>query len=310
MERLEKPTIMEANILLLLVGILLLFIGQRVQQREVYSGLLITEYLIILLPNLIFLKFKGYSLKKVLKLNKFTFEQAVYTFFIMIFAYPVAVFLNVIMISILSKFTSLLPTGVPLPSNLTEFGVGLFIMALAPGICEEVMFRGTMLNSYSRLGNKKSIIISAFLFGVFHFNIFNFIGPAFLGIVLGVLLLKTNSIFTSMIGHTINNSIALTIGFFVTRFGDQIDDMAKQPIDIEPNAQLLAGMIVLLIIGIGSLFMLIFLLKRIPVNDSSLDIDEYEEITIDSKKLSIIEFIPALIVIGIFLYLSIKYVFI
>lgn len=308
MERLEKPSLMEANLLYLIVGILLLFVGQIVQSREIYSGLLITEYIIILLPNLIYLKFKGYSLKSVLKLNKISFEQAVYTVFIMIFAYPVAVFFNAIMITILSKFTTALPSGIPLPSNLKEFGIGLFIMALAPGICEEVMFRGTMLSAYSKLGHKRAIIFTAFLFGIFHFNLFNFIGPTFLGIILGVLLYKTNSIYISMIGHTINNSIALTIGFFVTRFGDQIDQMANQPLDIVPSTQMLAGLIVLFLIGVGSLFMLIFLLKKIPTDDSYLDIYEYEEIITDNKSISINDFIPVIIVLGIFIYLSIKYV--
>ncbi len=310
MERLDRPTLLESNLLFLIVGILLLFVGQIVQSREIYTGLLITEFVIILLPNLLYLKVKGYSLKTVLRLNKISFEQGIYTLFIMIFAYPVAVFLNVIMISILSKFTTALPSGIPLPGNIKEFGIGLFIMALAPGICEEVMFRGTMLSSYSKLGRKKAILITAFLFGIFHFNPFNFIGPAFLGVILGVLLYKTNSIFTSMLGHTINNSIALSIGFVVTKFADQIDSMANQPIDIEPTSQLIVGMFVLLIIGIGSLFMLLLLLKKIPEHNRALDIDEYEEITGESESIKFTNFIPAFMVIGIFIYLSFKFLII
>ncbi len=307
MERLKTPTIMESNLLYLFVGILLLFGGQIVQSREIYSGLLITEFIIILLPNLIYLKARGFSLKKVLRLNRISFEQGVYTVFIMIFAYPVAVFLNVIMVSILTRFTTVLPSGVPLPSTLKEFGVGLFIMALAPGICEEVMFRGTMLTSYSKIGENKSIIITAFLFGIFHFNLFNFIGPTFLGIILGILLFKTNSIYTSMIGHTINNSIALTIGFLVTKFANQIDQLSTQTIDIEPNAELLAGMLVLLAIVIGSLFMLIFLLKKIPTYNSALDIDEYEKITSEKEKINMVHFIPVVVVIAIFINLNFKF---
>ncbi|NLC03276.1 MAG: CPBP family intramembrane metalloprotease [Tissierellia bacterium] len=307
MERLKTPTIVESNLLYLFVGILLLFGGQIVQSREIYSGLLITEFIIILLPNLIYLKARGFSLKKVLRLNRISFEQGVYTVFIMIFAYPVAVFLNVIMVSILTRFTTVLPSGVPLPSTLKEFGVGLFIMALAPGICEEVMFRGTMLTSYSKIGKNKSIIITAFLFGIFHFNLFNFIGPTFLGIILGILLFKTNSIYTSMVGHTINNSIALTIGFLVTKFANHIDEVSTQAIDIEPNAQLLVGMLVLLGIGIGSLFMLIFLLKKIPIYDSSLDIDEYEEITTEREKVNMFHFIPVVVVVAIFINLNFKF---
>lgn len=309
MERLKRPTLFEANLIYLVLGILLLYVGQIVQSREVYSGLLITEFIIILLPNLVYLKLKGYSLKKVLKLNKISFEQGVYALFIMIFAYPVAVVLNVIIISILSKFTSIIPSGIPLPNNLSEFGLGLFVMAIAPGICEEIMFRGTMLDSYSTLGYKKSILITAFLFGIFHFNLFNFIGPTFLGIILGILAYKTNSIFTSIIGHTINNSIALTIGFFVTKYGNKIDNMANQSIDIDQNMQLLVSFIMILVIGSISLFMLVLLLKKIPKYNHSLDIYEYEELTIEKKSKRVIDFIPVLTVIIIFINLNIKYLF-
>lgn len=307
MDRLKSPSLLEANLIYLFLGMLLLSVGQIVQSREVYSGLLITEFIIILLPNLIYLKFKGYSLKKVLRLNKISLEQAIYSVFIMIFAYPVAVAINAIMLLLLSKFTSALPSGIPLPNNLKEYGVGLFIMAIAPGICEEVMFRGTMLDSYEKLGYKKSILITAFLFGIFHFNIFNFVGPTFLGIILGVLVYKTNSIFSSIIGHTINNSIALTIGYFVTKYSKQIDQMANQPITIDQSAQLFASALILLIIGAGSLFMLLFLLKKIPHNKPSTDSVQVEEVYTENSTKGFLDFVPVIIVVLIFINLNLKF---
>lgn len=307
MDRLKSPSLLEANLIYLVLGVLLLSVGQIVQSREVYSGLLITEFIIILLPNLAYLKFRGYSLKKVLRLNKISLEQALYSVFIMIFAYPVAVAINAIMILLLSKVTTALPSGIPLPGNLKEFGVGIFIMAIAPGICEEVMFRGTMLDSYERLGHKKSILITAFLFGIFHFNIFNFIGPAFLGIILGVLVYKTNSIYTSIIGHTINNSIALTIGYFVTKYSGQIDQMANQPIPIDQNTQLLASAIMLLIIGTGSLFVMIFLIKKIPSHKTSTDNIEFEEVYTGNKSIGYLDFVPVIIVVIMFISLNIRF---
>jgi membrane protease YdiL (CAAX protease family) len=307
MDRLKSPSLLEANLIYLVLGVLLLSVGQIVQSREVYSGLLITEFIIILLPNLAYLKLRGYSLKKVLRLNKISLEQALYSVFIMIFAYPVAVAINAIMILLLSKVTTALPSGIPLPGNLKEFGVGIFIMAIAPGICEEVMFRGTMLDSYERLGHKKSILITAFLFGIFHFNIFNFIGPAFLGIILGVLVYKTNSIYTSIIGHTINNSIALTIGYFVTKYSGQIDQMANQPIPIDQNTQLLASAIMLLIIGTGSLFVMIFLIKKIPGHKASTDNIEFEEVYTENKSIGYLDFVPVIIVVIMFINLNIRF---
>ena len=63
MEELKRPSILEANSLYFILGVLLLFLGSYVQSREIYSGLLITEYIIILIPNLIFLKAKKLPIK-------------------------------------------------------------------------------------------------------------------------------------------------------------------------------------------------------------------------------------------------------
>ena len=74
-KRLGNPSICEGNLFYLFAGILLLVVGTRVQSREFYSGLAITEYLLILLPAILYIKLGGYSFKKVLKLHSIKFIQ-------------------------------------------------------------------------------------------------------------------------------------------------------------------------------------------------------------------------------------------
>ena len=186
----KKPSLGEVNLVYLVLGFALLIIGYLVQSKEIYSGLLITEYIIILLPNILFLKLRGYELKRVLRLNSISFMQFIFIFLIMIFAYPVAIFLNAIFLAIINSFSSALPTSIPIPTTTIEYLIGLFVIAIAPGICEEVMFRGTMMSAYDTLGYKKSILITAILFGLFHFNIMNLIGPIFLDYNLNWLKIK------------------------------------------------------------------------------------------------------------------------
>ena len=85
--------------------------------------------------------------------------------------------------------------------------------------------------------------------------------------------------------------------------------MANQSLDIDQNMQLLVSAIMILLIGVGSLFMLIILLKKIPKYDHSLDIYEYEELTIEKKSNRMIDFIPVLVVVIIFINLNFKYLF-
>ena len=167
-----NPGVLETNIFYLVEGILLLLLGGFVQSKEIFSGLLITQYLIILTPTIVYLKIRGYSLKSVIKLNKISLKQAVLIPLIVIFSYPVAVFLNYLLVLLLSNFMELRPIPIPIPQNSGEFLMSLIIISISPAICEEVLFRGMIMSSYNKLGKKSAILISAILFGLLPINIY------------------------------------------------------------------------------------------------------------------------------------------
>lgn len=303
MDRIKRPSVLEANVLFLILGLLLLTLGSIVQSREVYTGLLITEYIIILLPNVLYLKLKGYSLKKVLRLNKISLKQIAYIFLIAIFSYPIAIFLNAIVMTIVSLFSNTMPSSVPIPDNSAMYFVSLFVIAIAPGICEEVMFRGTMMNAYENLGKKKAIIYSAVLFGLFHLNLQNLVGPIFLGIILGTTAYKTNSIYASMLGHTINNGMAMTIGYFVTKINPGSLNNEIPAFEVSHQLQLLIGLAIIGVFALLSIFILIKLLKRLPENNIAIE----EEI--EHKETKFIHYLPILGIVIVFIVVNVKYLF-
>lgn len=321
MIRRELPTVNNVNILFLIVGILLLVVGARVQKNDLYTGVLITEYLLILLPNIAFLKFKKYSLKKVLKLNPLSIKQIVYIFFIMIFAYPVAVFLNFIMLAMVTSISEVMPVGVPIPDNFIDYIIGLFVVAITPGICEEVMFRGTLQSAYSKLGEKKGLIISSVLFGMFHFNLLNLFGPIFLGIVLGIVLIKTNSLYGSILGHVLNNAFAMTIGYLLLKVTKNIELMVKDAPLIDNSIQMALTGVLLASFALFSFIGLYILLKNLPTTKEleSLDIEKREPLNeIFSEEILIgdnieikerIMWSPIIIIAGIFIYSNWFYFF-
>lgn len=307
MERLRKLGIFETNLLFMILGFGLLFIGYMVQSREIYSGLLITEYILILLPNILYLLFRRYSVKEVIKLNSISIKQIAYSIIIMVFAYPIAVFVNVIVLTLISSFSTALPTTVPLPTTSSEFIKGLFVIALAPGICEEVMFRGTLMSAYDRYGHVKSIIITSILFGVFHFNIMNLAGPIFLGLVLGTLRYKTNSILSPMIGHTINNSIALTIGYFATNYSSDIEGLANESLELGSNLELLISLLSMGLLALLSFGIMMFFLKRMP--ESHRGSNSWEFVNEFKEPPAIMKYIPVLIIALVFIVLNIGLLF-
>lgn len=304
----RKPSIIETNLLYLATGLLLLTVGAKAQKREVYSGLLITEYIIILLPILLNLRVKGYPIKETLRLNRISFKQIIFIIFIVIFSYPIAVFLNYVGIMILSKYGTVIPNPVPIPSNTVEFLLGFIVIALTPGICEEVMFRGIVMNSYASLGRKKAIIYSAILFAIFHFNVQNLLGPIYLGILLGVLAYKTNSLFSAIVGHATNNSIALFIGLYSTRM--EQNPVETTPVIIPEDNILIGGAIWMGIIAFISLLIVRKLIKYMP-NCKEEKREEFVDFKLPGKiKMNIIELIPIAIIIVIYVFLNINTFFV
>lgn len=314
--RKRYPTILESNILYLFIGILLITLGSLVQSIEVYVGLLITEYLIILLPILLYLKTRGYSIKDTLRINRITLKQVIYTIIIVMVSYPIAVFFNYIGIIFLSKYGQLLPSAVPIPASSTEFVLGLIIISITPGICEEVMFRGMLMKSYEPLGREKAIIYSAILFGIFHFNLQNLLGPTFLGILFGILVYRTNSIITSVVAHMTNNLIALLIGIYSTN-AEEIAVENPNTIPITEEQILLYGAIVMGIIAVVLGFIVYRLIKSMPTTSEpsyeevfGIQIEEYnKEQLYKTRSMDIIESLPLFLFIIIFLFFNYKYFF-
>ncbi|WP_238783793.1 CPBP family intramembrane glutamic endopeptidase [Blattabacterium cuenoti] len=86
---------------------------------------------------------------------------------------------------------------------------------LAP-ICEEVLFRGIILNGM--LKNKihpiKAILFSSFLFGLTHMNPWQFVGGFLIGNFIGFIYFTTNSILDCILWHIFNNALAIVTMFF------------------------------------------------------------------------------------------------
>lgn len=304
----KLPSPNGVNILYLTLGLAFLIVGGFAQKKELYTGILITEYLIILLPNILFLKIRGYSLKNVLKLNPITMKQGLFTVLTMVFAYPMAVFLNYVMMLLLNSVSDNLPTGVPIPSSWPEYWLALFVIAITPGICEEVMFRGTMQSAYGRLGEKKALILSSLLFGLFHFNLMNFMGPAFLGLILGVIMIKTKSLYATILGHALNNGIALSIGFAASGMMERLEEVASGTPQLPSGFEAIAALILLAGWGLFSLVILFLILKYFPRSQEPSSEEEISREAIyvqdDNKR---VYWIPVFVTIGLFAIVNYMY---
>lgn len=196
------------------IVILLLFyyLGTAWQTADLVGGLIKTELLIVLLP--VFLLYR-ISKKPIVKGARLNATKPVNWLLMLIAVIPGFL--------IAASSMQLVDFIFPIPesymkaiSKILEIHQlpllqAFLVMGVLPGICEEMMFRGYMIRGFEKFGKWQAILISGLLFGIFHLDFFRLLPAALMGIWLGYLLLKTRSIFITMLAHTLHNSFTVVL---------------------------------------------------------------------------------------------------
>jgi sodium transport system permease protein len=106
-------------------------------------------------------------------------------------------------------------------SQSPGLGVALGVFALLPAICEELAFRGFILSGLEHQRRTRSaILLSALMFGFLHVLLSLFqqlFNATLLGIVLGLLAVRSRSLLPGILFHCLNNALAITQGQWVRR---------------------------------------------------------------------------------------------
>jgi len=198
----------------------LYYLGTKWQMADLVNGLIKTQMYIIVLPVFVilaFLKVKGSEARKLLRVKAPKPKELLLV--------PLIAVSAAVTVSIVAQ---LINQVFPFPQDYLE-GLGklfnldvpiwqmFLVIAVMPGICEELMFRGFLIRFFEKGKFWQPVIISALLFALFHLDPFRFIPVLILGILLGYLSSRSGSIINSMLSHTINNSLALFIGLFAEK---------------------------------------------------------------------------------------------
>lgn len=86
----------------------------------------------------------------------------------------------------------------------------LLTVVIVPAVCEEAFFRGFVFTGLRyHYGPVTALVGSALIFAAAHFNPWQFPALFALGLFLGALVHWTHSLYPAMIGHTVNNGLAV-----------------------------------------------------------------------------------------------------
>ena len=134
-----------------------------------------------------------------------------------ILLFPVLIFVVLCNIVLLDPLINLIPGAEWFSEMMTQslqrdWPTFVSIVLVAP-IFEEFILRGIVLEGFLKnYGPKKAIIQSSLIFGVLHFNPWQFVGAFLMGLLLGWVYYRTRSLIPCIFIHLVNNLISF-LGF-------------------------------------------------------------------------------------------------
>lgn len=110
--------------------------------------------------------------------------------------------------------------GLTPPSYESSYSDNFFILiwsflnsTVLPAVIEEISYRGIIMTSLRPYGDRFAIIVSALIFALMHGNIAQFVTTFIAGLAIGFFVVKTDSLYTGMFIHFVNNAIASLLGY-------------------------------------------------------------------------------------------------
>lgn len=125
-----------------------------------------------------------------------------------------------ILLSILEEFGLKAPEiNTVYPTSFSGIVITVIASVILPALLEEFAIRGVVLGMLRRFGDGFAIICSALTFGLMHASIMQIPYTFLFGIVLAVVVIKTESIWTGVILHGINNALAIVFEYCEIFYG-------------------------------------------------------------------------------------------
>ncbi len=187
----------------------------------------LTQLFLVLLPSLLVAALFKLPAKEITGEGKTAFATGLLSFIIGIPAGLLLHALNNILIYALTSLDFLVPEptlpGLVMPDTPEALPLLIIVTVLAPAVFEEFMFRGILLPGLAKSSHAGlSIAMSAFAFALFHDNPLFWLAPLGAGFILGLLRMKSDSLFTSILAHMSMNLSILFISPLIPAFTSRL----------------------------------------------------------------------------------------
>lgn len=211
----DTPTLGTSLGIFAVIMVFIFYAGSYVQTRNLHSGLVITQFGLILAPILFALWYMKADFVQSLNLRRPNLGAIAATLLMapawVVISIQAGVYHNKVLpappelLEVAEKLFDIetVPGGV--------WGL-LFIVALSPAICEEALFRGVIVAGFRKRLPQWAVILGVgILFGLFHLSIYRLVPTALTGIFFTYLAVRTGSIFLPVAAHFVLNGLSILI---------------------------------------------------------------------------------------------------
>lgn len=105
------------------------------------------------------------------------------------------------------------------PDNAVDMILYFLRTAIVPALIEESVMRGVIMQPLRKYGDMFAILMSALVFGLLHCNLAQIPFAFIAGIALGYIACVTESLWSSIILHAMNNTYSLIVSMLYVRYG-------------------------------------------------------------------------------------------
>jgi sodium transport system permease protein len=199
------------------VGLLYFYVGGALQAALGERGLLLSEWLLLALPAALFAALGPYDARRTLALRAPSGRALLAALLVAAGGIPLGWgvgwlqnFVFPIPEDLFAALEKLLTAG-----DARRMMWLVLLVAVTPAVCEELVFRGVLLQGLGReMPMWRAVGLTALVFGAFHLSfetVIRFLPTAWIGLLIGYVVWHTRSLFAGMLMHFVNNGTAVLL---------------------------------------------------------------------------------------------------
>lgn len=188
-------------------------------------------FIFLFIPSILYAVITKQNFKRAFSIKPISLKNLLLLFVLTIVLQPSMGFLAAVSSLIFPNDVSLFIMQV----NEMPLLISLFIVAIAPAICEEIAFRGAFSSGYQNVDIKRAAFMNGLMFGFLHLNGQQFLYAFVMGILFAYIVYITGSIFSSMFVHFIFNASQLILSRLLSTSPTDIE-IAQETLGLTDNA--------------------------------------------------------------------------